>query len=65
MIFKKDLNWYQRWLERTALEFLENPDNEIEIFLDKMHSNFLVIVLQETGIKKVIKDLSRKIEDLR
>jgi hypothetical protein len=59
------MSWYEKWLERAALEFLENPDNEIEIFLDKMHSNFLVIALQEAGIKKVIKDLTRKIEDLR
>lgn len=57
--------WYEKWLERTALEFLENRDRDLEVFLDKLHSNFAVEAIKEKSVKKVLKDLTQKIDELR
>jgi hypothetical protein len=57
--------WYEKWLERTALEFLENRDRDLEVFLDKLHSNFAIEAISEKSVSKVLRDLTEKIEELR
>lgn len=56
---------YNNWLERTALEFLENRDQNLEYFLDRLKSNFVQHFIAEMGISKVLSDLTRKIDELR
>ena len=57
--------WYEKWLERTALEFLEDRDRDLELFLDKLHSNFANEAIREKSVSKVLRDLSEKIDELR
>lgn len=57
--------WYEKWLERTALEFLENVDRDLELFLDKLQSNFVNEAIREKSVSKVLRDLSEKIDELR
>ncbi len=56
---------YLNWLERTALEFLENRDQDLELFLDKLKSNFALHFINEMGVSKVLSDLGEKIQELR
>ena len=57
--------WYEKWLERTSLEFLENRDRDLEVFLDKLHSNFAIEAIKEKSVSKVLRDLTQKIDELR
>jgi len=58
-------NLYDGWLERMALKFLENPDNEVIIFLEDSRNNLVFVAIQTYGLEKVIEDLTWKIDNLR
>lgn len=52
-------------MKRTALEFLENRDQDLELFVDKLKSNFAQHFITEMGILKILSDLTAKIDELR
>lgn len=56
---------YDDWLDRMALRFLENPDNEVVIFLEDTRSNLIPVMIQTYGLEKVIDDLTNAINNLR
>jgi hypothetical protein len=56
---------YEGWLKRMALKFLENPDNEVIIFLEDHRNNLIPVMIQTHGLSKVIRDLTKTIDSLR
>jgi hypothetical protein len=64
MISNKE-NHYQDWLKRIGLKFLENPDNEVIIFLEDHKNNLIPVMIQTYGLEKIISDLTETIDSLR
>lgn len=59
------LSHYRDWLKRMALKFLENPDNDVVIFLEDHRNNLIPVMIQTHGLGKVIHDLTKTIDSLR
>jgi hypothetical protein len=48
-----------------GLKFLENPDNEVIIFLEDHKNNLIPVMIQTYGLEKIISDLTETIDSLR
>ncbi len=59
------IDYYGDWLKRMALKFLENPDNEVIIFLEDHKNNLIPVMIQTYGLEKIIHDLTKTIDSLR
>jgi hypothetical protein len=59
------IDYYRDWLKRMALKFLENPDNEVIIFLEDHKNNLIPVMIQTYGLEKIIHDLTKTIDSLR
>jgi hypothetical protein len=65
IIEPSDIKIYEGWLKRMALKFLENPDNEVVIFLEDHRNNLIPAMIQMHGLSKVMRDLTKTIDSLR
>ena len=65
MIGPSDIKIYEGWLKRMALKFLENPDNEVVIFLEDHRNNLIPVMIQMHSLNKVMRDLTKTIDSLR